>query len=270
MNRQRIKRFLPDWMLARYRRVQQKRQQRQMLASMNPYARKLYQLSQLTTYDVHLPPAVEAVQKRVGDAARGIYGENWNFYSDALRPEIVEGFARTIDALSGRATVDYMEIGSCQGLSLSLIALLLRDRNQAGTIVSLDPYFEQGYDEGETGPYGNKLHVPIDKSTKSCAFRLYEGLGLDVELVEAMSMEGLRRLIHADRRFDLIYIDGSHERFWPAVDFGMCCALLRDGGIIILDDHLWPDVEPIRQLCDKHGVRIQSTWKTASYRIELT
>lgn len=265
--KQAIKRLMPAWMLAGYRAVQQKRQQRQMLAEMDPHARKLYELSQ-QTYDVRLPPQAGAARKRVEEAARRIYGEQWNFYSDALRPEIVEGFAATLDAFRDRATVDYLEIGSCQGLSLSLISLMLRDRNQAGRIVSLDPYFEQGYDEGETGPYANKLHVQIDKSTKTCAFDLYSGFGLDVELVEAMSMEGLRTLIKADRQFDLIYIDGSHERFWPAIDFGMCCAVLRSGGIIILDDHLWPDVVPIRELCDRHGTLIQKTWKTASYRIE--
>ncbi len=268
--KQAIKRLLPSWMLSGYRAVQRKRQQQQMLGTMNPHARKLYELSQLTTYDVDLHPEVEAVRNRVEEAARRIYGENWNFYSDALRPEIVEGFARTIDALSDRRVVDYLEIGSCQGLSLSLIASVLRERNQLGKVVSLDPYFEQGYDEGVTGPYANRLHVKIDKQTKACAFRMYEGFGIGVELLEAMSMDGLKTLIRNDRRFDLIYIDGSHERFWPAIDFGMCCAVLRGEGIIILDDHLWPDVEPIKQLCDKHGTQIQSTWKTASYRIQLS
>ncbi len=134
---------------------------------------------------------------------------------------------------------------------------------------SHDPYFDSGYDEGETGPYANKPHVQIDKSTKECAFRLYQDFGFDVELIEAISVEGLRTLIKSDRRFDLSYIGGSHERFWPAIDFGMCCAVLNDNGIIILDDHMWPDVDPLKQLCEMHGERIQKTWKTVSYRIKL-
>jgi predicted O-methyltransferase YrrM len=271
MSRETIKLWLPAPVLSAYRALLQNYWQRRMLKGMNPHARELYRRSQLTSYDsVRLPEDVEAARNRVGAAARDIYGEKWNFYSDALRPEIVEGFAKTIDALNGRdGGIDYLEIGSCQGLSLTLISLLLRDRNQFGAAVSVDPYFEQGYDEGETGPYAQRLHVQIDKQTKSCAFRLYSAFDIPVELVEAPSVEGLRTLIKADRRFDLIYIDGSHERFWPAADFGMCCALLRRDGIIILDDHLWPDVEPIKQLCDKYGEVIQTTWKTASYRINL-
>jgi hypothetical protein len=271
MNRQTIKRFIPSSLLTSYRAFVQERQRKRLLARMNPHARELYRRSQLTSYDhVRLTAQAEAARQRVGDAARAIYGDNWNFYSDALRPEIVEGFGRTVDAFRNHnGVVDYLEIGSCQGLSLSLISLLLREQGKLGRVVSLDPYFEHGYDEGETGPYESRLHVPIDKSTKSSAFRLYGDVGVEVELVESVSIEGLRTLIRADRRFDLIYIDGSHERLWPATDFGMCCALLRRNGIIILDDHLWPDVEPIRQLCDKHAEVIQTTWKTASYRINL-
>jgi hypothetical protein len=268
MKRETIKRILPHWILSSYRALLRKHWQRQMLSKMNPQARELYRLSQMTSYDsVRLSSDVEAARKRVEDAARAIYGDGWNFYSDALRPEIIEGFVRTIDAFEGPGQVHYLEIGSCQGLSLSLIALLLHDRNRLGSVVSVDPYFESGYEEGATGPYENPLRVPIDKQTKACALRLYQELGITVELLEAPSLDGLRALIRADRRFDLIYIDGSHERLWPCLDFGMCCALLQRGGIIILDDYRWPDVEPIKLLCDRYAVPIQATWKTASYRI---
>jgi predicted O-methyltransferase YrrM len=100
------------------------------------------------------------------------------------------------------------------------------------------------------------------------AQELYQRLGLSVELIEMMSLDGLRALIRAGRTFNLVYIDGSHEKLWPVIDLGLSIALLRPGGLIALDDHMWPDVEPIKVLCDRHLKRIQETWKTASYQFE--
>ncbi len=167
-----------------------------------------------------------------------------------------------------RAAVDCdIEIGSCQGLSMSLVGLLLRQRGALGSLVSVDPYFDSGYFEGHLGPYRARQHVAIDQHTKESAQRLYSALSLPVEIRQATSLEGLRELIRSGRSFELIYIDGSHEALWPAIDFGMSCALLRAGGVLILDDHLWPDVLPIKKLCDLHGTKVQETWKTASFHL---
>jgi hypothetical protein len=202
----------------------------------------------------------------VEEAAKEIMGDGWNYYSDALRPEIVDGFVQSIKACTGSEGVDYLEIGSCQGLSMALIALLLRARGRLRSLVSVDPYFDGGYEEGERAPHRTRGHVRVNKSTKILALELYARLGLTVELVEMKSIDGLRALVQADRRFDLVYIDGSHEGLWPLTDLGLSLAMLRRDGIIILDDHLWPDVESVKLLCDHHAVRLQQTWKTVSYR----
>jgi len=267
MNRAAIKALLPGWALQRYRTLWQKYHNRKMLLSMNPRARRLYELSQLVSYHgIRIDPVSEAVRAQVEVAARSIYGEDWNYYSDALRPEIVAGFVESISACSNHGAIDYLEIGSCQGLSMSLIGLLLKARGQLRSLVSVDPYFEGGYEEGEMGPYRTCRRVQIDKKTRSRAFELYRKVGLTVELLEVTSLDGLKTLISAARTFDLIYIDGFHEQLWPVIDFGLSFALLRPNGVIILDDHLWSDVEPIKELCDRNATKIQETWKTASYR----
>ncbi len=56
-------------------------------------------------------------------------------------------------------------------------------------------------------------------------------------------------MIRRDRKYNLIYIDGSHEGLHPITDFGFCRALIASGGIVMLDDPYWPDVVPVRELC---------------------
>jgi len=263
-----IKEATPPVLLAMYRKLWLVIHNRRLLRNMPPSARKLDRLGMLTKYNVALQERDERIRTTVQAAAAAIYGDSWNYYSDALRPEIAEGFVRTIDAVAQtNRPVHYLEIGSCQGLSMSFIGSLLHARSALGSLLSIDPYFETGYIEGETGPYGKAEEVAVTKNTKACAMRLYAQLGLDVEIIERTSKDGLTELIRNTRTFDLVYIDGSHEQLLPAIDFGLCNAVLRSNGVLILDDHMWPDVQPIKHLCDKHAVKIQETWKTASYRL---
>jgi len=259
--RQRLKQIAPTSLLTLYRRTR-------LLRSLPPAGRRLYMAGSLATYDARLSPPDDAVVESVRSAAIEIYGDNWNYYSDALRPEIASGFVQTIESLlPPERPIDYLEIGSCQGVSMALIGGLLRRRNVLGSLLSIDPYFESGYVEGEAGPYEHADAITVNKQTKTAAQRLYSQLGLTVELLELTSTSGLRQLIRQSRTFDLIYIDGSHEGLLPTTDFGLSNAVIRSGGVLVLDDHMWPDVQPIKQLCDRHATKVQETWKTASYRL---
>ena len=267
MIRQRLKQIAPTPLLTLYRRVWSRIHRARLLRSLPPTGRRLY-IASLATYDARLSPPDDAVVESVRSAAIEIYGDMWNYYSDALRPEIANGFVQTIESLlPPERPIDYLEIGSGQGLSMALIGGLLRRRNVLGSLLSIDPYFESGYVEGEAGPYEQAVAVTVNKQTKTAAQRLYSQLGLTVERLELTSTSGLRQLIRQSRTFDLIYIDGSHEGLLPATDFGLSNAVIRSGGVVVLDDHMWPDVQPIKQLCDRHATKVQETWKTASYRL---
>jgi predicted O-methyltransferase YrrM len=264
--KQRLKPLLPAWVLGSHRKMFQRRQARMLLQSMPESARELYRRSALSDYsNIALPHEDELVRQIVMEAAVSIYGDQWNHYSDALRPEIALGFVETIDATGGDE-ISYLEIGSNRGLSMAFIGALLRQRGKLKRLVSVDPYFASGYAEGALGPYQVERQVAIDQTTRDGALRLYAALNLSVELIERTSEDALKALIAKRENFDFIYIDGYHEQLVPAVDFGLSYAVLAKPGIIILDDHLWPDVLPLKQLCDRHATRIQETWKTASYR----
>ena len=207
----------------------------------------------------------------VGGKAREVYGEDWNFYSNTLRPEVIEVFEKTLQAVpTGKdRPMAYLEIGSCQGVSMAVMGILLRLYGKSAGLLSMDPYFEGGYVEGQRAPVPDRKRVWIDKKTRDGAFQLYRSLDLNVRLIEKPSAEGLCELVRGGEKFDLIYIDGNHERLNPVVDFGLSCALLNEGGILMLDDYLWPDVHAVKKICDQHSEKICQTWKTAVYRIRL-
>jgi predicted O-methyltransferase YrrM len=259
-----LKSATPQFVINARRRWLAWRQRRRDIASVPRESRALY-LASIKSHRVELPPRVEGIRERVINAARHIHGDDWNHYSDALRPEIVEGFLRTIDAAAH--PVRYLEIGSNRGLSMAVVSLILQDTGRLVSATSIDPYFASGYDEGLSGPYLHLNHVQIDKRVRDLALDLYVDLGIAVELIEMTSRDGLRHLIASDRTFDLIYIDGSHEALNPAADFGLSLACLASEGMIILDDHQWPDVAPIKTLCDLHCDPVWITWKTAAYRL---
>jgi len=200
---------------------------------------------------------------RCKDAAVSIYGDSWNYQSDALRREVVHGFETCVQyLLKYNKTIDYLEIGSCQGLSMSIISQLMRNSDTLGKTVSIDPYFQEGYFE-------HNLQAPINKTSRDKALSLYRKLVLNVELIEDISSEALKKLISENSKFNLIYIDGAHEGMNPLRDLGLSLELISDnGGIILLDDHkTYQDVQVIKELCDRNYKKIIENWKVAAYEI---
>lgn len=245
-------------------------------AKLTEHQKAFVQQKHKTDYSqIQLAPLCQSGMQQVQQAAIEIYGEQWNYYSNALRREVTHGFHHCLQTLSETfPEIKFLEIGSCQGLSMSVIGVMAKALVERLILVSIDPYFDTGYAEGEGSPMfslSGKTESPpinINKNTKASALKLYENLGLCVALIEKVSCDGLSDLIKAEQRFNLIYIDGSHEGLNPVTDFGMSMALIENGGIIILDDHFWRDVHPLKQLADLHCEKIYETWKIAAYRIQ--
>lgn len=61
--------------------------------------------------------------------------------------------------------------------------------------------------------------------------------GSRVEKLKARSIEALDRLRLCKREFDLVYIDGSHERDEVMIDCVLAWQVTRPGGIVIWDDY---------------------------------
>lgn len=244
-------------------------------AKLTDHQRQFVQQKHKTDYSkIQLDPLCQSSMELVQQKAIEIYGEEWNYYSNALRREVTHGFHQCLKTLAADSKrFKFLEIGSCQGLSMGIIGTMAKQLFEQTMLVSVDPYFEEGYVEGEGSPMFNLtgktegVFINVNKRTKTHALKLYESLELSVDLIEKISSQGLSDLIKADQRFNLIYIDGSHECLNPVTDFGLSLALIENGGIIILDDHFWRDVNPLKQLADLHCEKIYETWKIAAYRI---
>jgi predicted O-methyltransferase YrrM len=62
------------------------------------------------------------------------------------------------------------------------------------------------------------------------------GLAEYVEVIEQLSSAALPQLIIEQRRYDLIYVDGSHQFEDVLIDFVFCHEILNIGGVILFDD----------------------------------
>lgn len=113
-------------------------------------------------------------------------------------------------------------------------------------------------------------HVWIRKDTRDKAKQLYAQLDLPVSVREQVSREALPELLRTGRKFHLIYIDGYHSGLVPTLDFGLTYHLLYDRGIMMIDDHVWPDITGVKKLCDRHCEIICECWKVACYRVRLS
>ena len=191
-------------------------------------------------------------------------GPNW--HSNALRPEIVQGFHEVLSHLPGHRRCDYLEIGSCQGASMGLIALILRELGKTGRLVSIDPYLEPGYLEDDGFVPGLKKELRYGSEIMAVAQRLYAELIVPVEVMRKTSEDGILDLRAEGVQFDLVYIDGNHGGFHPMCDFVLSRAVSRPGAIIILDDHMYPDVAAVKRQADKYSEKIYENWKIAAYK----
>lgn len=64
-----------------------------------------------------------------------------------------------------------------------------------------------------------------------------------VRVIADTSYKGLAWCISADKKFDFIYIDGSHTAPDVMTDACMAFGLLKKGGVMLFDDYLWKDME---------------------------
>jgi len=131
----------------------------------------------------------------------------------------------------GRERIDYLEIGAYEGRNLAFMDWLLPGRLDATVI---DPWFDEALNPEEKyhaveprfQRNMNKLGFPSLKVTKG--FSTYE----------------LPRMLEAGAGFDLIYVDGTHTALGVMIDLCYCAAMLRVGGLMVLDDY-WHQVSEI-------------------------
>ena len=212
----------------------------------------------------------------VNNTAFKIIGAENNTYSGATAPEVASGFDICIKLITNeKKNLKYLEIGSAKGKSMALIGELTKNYYAKFNGISIDPYFNDSYVEGNDKPNGllssNKQSrkIPIDNSSREQALKLWSAFNLNVEQLRLTSNEGLAKLSERKEKYDLVYIDGFHDGLTPISDFLGILDLIQDGSIIMIDDWHWANIHNLKKICDNLPglLIIDLNWKVAAYRV---
>lgn len=188
--------------------------------------------------------------------------EDFNFYSNSFLPENIVIFYESImlqNKLKLKKGISYLEIGINKGISLFANAIIAKHYKVKLCLTGIDPYFKDGYIEGELRQ--------INKNTKNKMLGFLSEHNIQINHIEKTSREAFKELLCDNKKFDIIYIDGAHEKLFPLVDIGSYINLLNKGGIILIDDYFWRDVYSIKCLLDKYAIPLMESWKIAAYQL---
>ena len=120
--------------------------------------------------------------------------------------------------------IDYLEIGAYEGRNLAFMDWLLPDKLEVAVI---DPWFDEGLNPEE------KYHAVESRFQRNAAKFAFRGL----DVTKGFSTYELPKMLAGGRAFDLIYVDGTHTALGVMIDLCFCAALLRVGGLMVLDDY---------------------------------
>ena len=124
--------------------------------------------------------------------------------------------------ISGNSFTEGLEIGSFEGRSAIFFLEYLPQLHL--TCIDL---FEHTYDYFAK----EKPWVKFDKNLSKYVGRY--------EKVTSFSANALAEFVSKGRKFDFIYIDGSHSRDDVFVDALLSWKLLNTSGVLIFDDYFW-------------------------------
>ena len=136
-----------------------------------------------------------------------------------------------IPQLSGTAGGrNFLEIGSFEGRSTVWI---MENMASKGDVILCIDTWEGGEEHGDLdmGSVSERFKINVHSAQNKT--------GVNVEVCVAKSVTGLAEAITKGRRFDFIYIDGSHTAPDVLTDACMAWPLLKDGGLMVFDDYMW-------------------------------
>jgi hypothetical protein len=141
--------------------------------------------------------------------------------------------------------VDYLEIGAYEGRNLAFMDWLLPGKLDVSVI---DPWFDETLNPEE------KYHAVeprFQRNAKKLGFK-------SLQVTKGFSTYELPKMLEAGKSFDLIYVDGTHTALGVMIDLCFCAALLRTGGLMVLDDYWHQESEiggpGVKQAVDRfHG-----------------
>ena len=134
--------------------------------------------------------------------------------------------------------INVLEIGTFVGTSI--IKILEKLPNSKGTVIDM----WENYDEYDNCKTGNKEVIELKKIKENNIEKIfYNNIKIsgikDLNVLKGDSANILLNLISENKKFDFIYVDGSHTLLDSYSDLLLSFNLLNVGGIIVLDDFLY-------------------------------
>lgn len=138
------------------------------------------------------------------------FSTNWYTYNIPI-------WEKALEPYRGKPGVKYLEVGLFEGRSaIWMLEQILTDPTSHAT--GIDPFL---------GSYKDKYFANIEKS----------GASKQMTTITGFSQDELRKL--PLNTYDVIYIDGSHAKDDVLEDAVLSVKLLKEGGLMILDDYQW-------------------------------
>jgi len=123
-----------------------------------------------------------------------------------------------------REKIDYLEIGAYEGRNLAFMDWLLPEKLD---VTVIDPWFHEALNPEE------KYHGVEARFQRNADKMSFPSL----KVFKDVSTYELPRMLERGDGFDLIYVDGVHTSLGVMIDLCYCAALLRTGGLMVLDDY---------------------------------
>lgn len=127
-----------------------------------------------------------------------------------------------------------LEIGSQNGVSLVTMALALHNSAINYNIISIDPFIETGDNTGLCTL--NNWYKNVNNS----------GFTDNIQLIMSKSEQVLP---YINKKFDFIFVDGSHKYIDVKKDCIMALGLLKEGGYFLVHDY--KSYQSVKRACDE-------------------
>lgn len=121
-----------------------------------------------------------------------------------------------------------LEVGVYRGQTISLWSLIAKTSGFPCEVHGISPFTQLG---DEVSSYLGGIDYYTDVLSSFDHFKLPTPY-----LLKALSTDNAAKLYIADREWDLIYIDGSHDYEIVLADYRLCKEHLAPNGMLVLDD----------------------------------